>query len=229
MAPRTRPSTFPPFVTASKWSTAWTAVFQAALKSNGKGHAPDGTMVPRLTNAEAVTLVMGWMEAATLRRFPLWYQFGAVAYGWDPSTDKLDTSTARAAKLYPLEATHELWLATSDLSDVLDVDAPTAPRLALDGTFGDAVFQGQVRAALREDGAEAAFKIPLPACKDPKTGKPTGKPHKDKDGKWTCDPVVIDDPLTAAKKSVFWFALMVGAGLWYLSNKPRRYRRRIEG
>lgn len=219
-APRKPRQTFPPFITASSWGTVFQSTWESVRASHGLGHAPDvnGTLYPKLTNGEVVTLVMGIMEA-TRGKFPLWYQFAAAAYGWSPSADKLNTSNRQRDAMYPASLAVDLWVAWLGVTSDLDVTAPTAPRLALDGSYSDGVFQGQVRAALREDGAQAHWKIPMPACKDPKTGKPTGRPHKNKDGKWTCDPVVIDDPVTGIKKEaqqLLTVALIVGAIVWLL-------------
>lgn len=197
MAPKVR--TFPPFITASKWQTANIALKLDAERRNGLWPLPE-PRPPKLTNAEALKVIMAMYEAAGVNGFPLWYQYAAVAYGWSPERDRLDTSAKRAAAWYPEDVTRELFLAMSGLALDLEVRAPSLPRWNLDAEFSDPTIQGLVANALRQDGATVAWKIPLPACKDPKTGKPTGRPHKDKNGKWTCDPVVVDDPITKAKK-----------------------------
>jgi hypothetical protein len=219
---------WPLFITASSWGTIWTTTFQAALRKRGRGTAPDGsTMVPRLTNGEVITLVMAWMEAATPTRFPLWYQFAALAYGWTPDNDRIDTSAKRRDALYPTDIGHELWMTTNNLSDTLQAETPANPRLDMDGRFDDVVFQGQVRAALMSDGAQAKWVIGFAGCKDPKTGKP-GLPKKNpKTGKWECNPVVIQDPITRPARNILALLLYLGAAYVILvGDKAEKARRR---
>ncbi len=221
--------TFAPVITATKWVSVYDSAWQAAMKA-GTVIGESSAVVPKLTNADAVRLIRGWSDEASRTLFPLWYQFAAVAYGWDPANDTtnaLDASAARGTELYPVEATVMLWTELHRIAELLDNDRKETPRLYTDGTFADPFYADEVRTALAGDGATVQFKIPLPACKDPKTGKPVGRPHKGKDGKWTCDPVLIDDPITALMKSLMPLALVVGA-VWLLtrkSNQPRRRRR----
>jgi hypothetical protein len=183
---------------------------------------------PRPTNAEVVTIVMAWLAAAP-RDFPLWYQFAAVAYGWDPTTDTLDVSSKQRDALYDADASTLLWGELFRLSSKLDADRVADPRISLDGSFSDPVFQGEVRAALLQDGASAQFKIPIPSCRDPKTGRPKGRPQKNpKTGQWECRPVLVDDPITAAKTSVLTLIAILAIGWVVFTSKPRR-RRRNEG
>ena len=247
MAPprKTKTSPWP----AQLYGNAWRAVNDAAWETlravNGtaktaytdaRGRHYDAQLYTRLTNGEAVTLIMGWMFAvgpSVNSSWALWYQLAAVAYGWSPERDKLDTSAKQRDAWYPGELALELFFQLDALATTLDKSHPPSTdsvELPLDGSFSDPSFQGQVRAALLDDGASATWLIPLPACKDPKTGKPTGRPHRDKNGKWTCDPVVIDDPVTKVKKSVnglLVLVLVVGIVVWASdNNEPRRSRRR---
>lgn len=216
-------SAFPLTLAASTWG----AVLDAARKRASDAHGVGDDDEPQLTNAEALQLVRAWTLAHTRAAFPLWYQFAAVAYGWDPESDALDTSTKQAAAMYADPG--ELWAQLAQLAtdgDNTEVDQ-TYPSLYFDDVWTDPTFAGDVRKALRDDGADAQFKIPLPACKDPKTGKPVGKPRKDpKTGKWRCDPVVVDDPITHAGKHVLAIAAAIGL-LWLVmsDDKPRRRRR----
>lgn len=240
--PTRRASPWPQEVHGNAWRAIYDATWSDAKAVNGTGKAaytntkgtlyPD-TLYPKLTNGQAVTLIMGWMFAVGPRvdiTWSLWYQLAAVAYGWTPDRDRLDTSTRQRDAMYPGVLAVELWMQTAALADVLDKGklSPDGVTLALDGDFSDPTFQGQVASALRQDGATVQWQIPLPACKDPKTGKPTGRPHKDKNGKWTCDPVVIDDPITRAGKSVngFLMTLAVVAFVVWMSDNERRAKRR---
>lgn len=230
--------TFPPVVTASAWPTAWLALREAAAKRNGmtedfRAHAPTSAHpgmfdVAHLTNADAVALIQAWLSAVpdARKRFPLWYQFAAIAYGWSVERDKLDTSAARGARLYPTAAAQELWRATSELSLALDAEGVPSPRLETDGRFDDLVFAGSVAAALREDGAEASWVIGFGGCKGP-DGKPS-KPRRNPDtGKWECEPVPVEDPVTVGKRKATGFATVAALvfALWLLDSKPRRRRR----
>jgi hypothetical protein len=198
---------------------------------------------------------MAVMARVTPQRFPLWYQFAAVAYGWETDNDTLNVSDAQRDKLYPSDMMLELWLALFKLTGDLDDERILEPNLSMDGEFSDPVFQGEVRAALIADGAKATItaKVPLPACKD-RDGKP-GKPRAScpagselrsgpngvpvcvdtTTGKRTvptyeCDPVVIDDPITGIGKMlgtpIVQGVLILGALWLVLRPEPRRYRRR---
>jgi len=260
MAPNAKPRRrlFQPLITGSTWDTVFDAVWDRALKQDGasKNHrTADGTIAPRLTNGEVITLVMAWLAATSKARFPLWYQYAAAAYGWSPDNDVLDTTARQRDAWYPDELLVELWSTLMGLTSTLDEERVSSPRLDMDGTFDDPVFQGEVRAALLQDGADAiiAAKVPLPACKG-KDGKPT-KPRavcpvgselrtgpggvpvcvdtatgKRTAPKWECDPVTIDDPITGIGKMLgqpFIQGLLILGAIWVaLEPQPRRYRRR---
>lgn len=220
-------SAFPPFVTASKWSTVWDALWSSARKRNGGSHASDGQLVPRIRNGDAVTLSIAWLDAAGARAFPLWYQFAAIGYGWNPPRrDSLDTSKRRRSAWYPTDAASELWLVTSALAADMDSSLKLNPRLDMADRFTDAVSVSQVRSALQGDGAQASVKLPTGVCRDDATGKtrapelecvsPTGRRSKPRyvNGLPYCPtgytleakcppgttPVEIDDPLTGLGK-----------------------------
>jgi hypothetical protein len=224
-------SKFPPMVSASMWRTVIAHLKSVAAKRGG--HAAS----PLITNAEVITLVMGWLVNATKAGFPLWYQFAAAAYGWDPKRDTLDTSKKHAQAWAPDYLRDALWAELQRSADELDARERFGPRAVyLDGDYADPVFQGEVRAALTADGAAAAFKIPLPACKDPKSGKPRLPRCLEIDPvtllcrKWEkCDPATIDDPITVIGNKLGG-ALVVGALLWFAfkmdRNQSRRVRRR---
>jgi len=204
-----RPILFPSVITGSRWGTVWQSTFSAALKRRGKGTAPDGeTMVPRLTNREAVALVRAWVDAAGVTRFPLWAQFAGQAYGWNPTRDnRLDASEARRDRLMSVAITHELWVALYKVAgDFDDEDPPTIPqRLVFDaGAFDDPVYQATVRAGLASDGAV----IPQPQP-SPVAAKRTRR------------------PAPASSTSILAPVLVLGA-LWLVFGKrkpSRRYRR----
>lgn len=239
--PRTKLKLWPRSLMGNAWRAVADSAQETARTVNGVGKAsytaPNGTTYPdtiyaKLTNGQAVTLIMGWMMAVgptVNTSWALWYQLAAVAYGWSPERDKLDTRAKRRDAWYPGELAVELWMQLDALAFTLDKSNVGQVELALDGSFDDPSFQGQVRAALNDDGASATWLIPLPACKDPKTGKPTGRPHRDKNGKWTCDPVVVDDPITKVKKSVnglLVLMLVVGIVVWASDNNASRRKRR---
>ena len=203
---------FPAVVTASTWSAVVASLWKRAQDARGLDTVEDGT-APTLSNADAVAIVIAWREAASSSRFPLWYQFAAVAYGWDPPEN--DTfNPSQGAELYPSDVNIELWREMNRQATEMDADGHAGnPRVAFNGdAFDDVNTVAFVRAALLSDGAEAAFKIPIPACKDPKTGK------------WECVPVTIDDPITAGGKKLLPLALILGA-VWFATRKPRRRRR----
>jgi hypothetical protein len=171
------------------------------------------------------------LRAAAGARFPLWYQFAAPAYGWEPGRNRLDRSDEQADRDYDANAAVMLNLELQRIAQELDEARKPDPRMDLDAqSWTDVAFQGEVTKALRDDGAQAQFKIPLPACKDPKTGKPA-KPVKGPDGKWHCPggPLLIDDPITAIIKALAPIAvpaaLILGAA-WLMSKRQRRPRRR---
>lgn len=218
MAPR---RTFPPFVTASAWRTAYSATWDAARKARGVEYADDGTIVPALTNGDAIALIRAWSDAATPQRFPLWYQFAAVAYGWSPDRDRLLTSNKQRDELYPTEIGKELWLAMFRLSGDLDDELAASPKLITDWAFDDAVYVAGLAGELKRDGAQASisWKIPTGFCVDKKTRRrrvvrypcdangqgprnpidPTG-PRLPCDKPGDCEPETMDDPITVVKR-----------------------------
>ena len=225
----------PAMITASKWSTL-AATIQSKFRARGGA-------VPVISNGEAITIVMGWLAATPQGRisslFPLWYQLAAIAYGWDPEhSDSLDTSRTQRDRAYPAPMLKVFWDALP--AKALDDANVSSPRVDLDGRFDDPVFQGQVRAALRDDGAEAQFKIPIPGtCKDKDGVRAQKCIRKMKTWPYACleyekcEQAKIDDPLTGIKKGVmrpveemFQFALLIGAvwALIALQERPRRGR-----
>ncbi len=196
----------------------------------------EGTIAPKWTNREAMAIIYAMRRAVVLQRlFPLWYQFAAVAYGWDPtdaSKMALDASAKRADQIYDADAAVQLQLELQRITGELDDRKSTmSPDLRLDaGAFVDPLVVSDVMAALAADGADVQFKVPLPACKDPKTGKPVGRPTRNKQtGKWECAPVLVDDPATAISKSLTKVVIPLGL-LWLawkaLNKETRRDRRR---
>jgi hypothetical protein len=244
---------FPNLVTASTWSNVDAALWKFVTDKRGKYGARTGrsdvkTWTPLLTNGDAATLIRGWLDAvpAGSRRelFPFWYQFAAVAYGWDPRTDNLIATPKQRDAFYPDAMLVELWIAVHDIATALEAQGAPSPRLDMDWQFDDGVFIASVVAQLQQDGAapkwkpgdaEAAFKIPVPACKRPDgtIGPPRCKrvmkawPYLCEE--WEkCDAVVVDDPVTVVKERTavwFWGALIVGVLYLMHDNKPRRRRR----
>lgn len=229
---------------ASKWETIFWSQWEAAKTKRGavpSQHALDntirGTLTPRVTNAEAVALVVAWKAKADahLGGWSLWYQFAAVGYGWSVTSDKLVITAPQAAKLYALDTTTELWLALQRIALALDgINAPTMQLNAQ--SFADPVFQARVRKSLREDGATASWVIGFGGCTDPKTGKPappqvkcepTGVPGVLK-CTYKCVPRPISiDPMRGVREKFFTTAVMVVAVWWILSDgKTRRGRRK---
>lgn len=237
MTTTTKPRrTFAPTITGSSWVNVNAATKAAASKRHGIGKADNGYVevaVPRVSSEDVVALLMAWAAAVPASRMTprwrlLWYQLGAYAYAWNPTTGAMTSTPAQGARILPDDVAVDLWVMLDELAVALDAEGEPNPRLAMDGRFDDVVFRGEVMRALDGDGASVNFQIPLPACKHPKTGKPS-YPRKDpKTGRWTCDPVTVDDPITVVKKKadnlVSLVLLIVGA--WVLfDNQPRRHRR----
>lgn len=256
------PIRWPAKVTGSTWANVLESVWDVPLKARGKFSVPypggaNGevvdTVAPRLTNGDVIRLVMAYLAAVAGRRdsFPLWAQFAATAYAWDPErkapprkiTDPLirkrtsifDTSKAHRDAPYPSPMLVEFWLALMATSRELDFDRVPNPRVDLDGDFGDIVFQGEVAAALKEDGAAstASFKVPV-ACKS-KDGTRRSMVPKCKRRMEVfpylcleyekCDPEYIElDPRENVKRQAehaFKLLLLI-VGMWLLfDNQPR--------
>jgi len=241
-----KPLVFPPFMTASSWATVYASLADLVKAKRG---------ALRLTNGEVITVVMAWMPPTAgirAQAFPLWDQFAAAAYGWNPATGKLDTSTKNRDALYPSALASALWTQLQDASRELDdadhryrLDDPHRgkPRLDFDGRWDDIVFQNTVKMTANQDGsitdtqsAHAAFKIPIPACTGP-DGKPQLPKCKRVMKRWPylceewekCSPVVVDDPITKVGKDIGTLgklALLVGAFYLLFDNKPKRRRAR---
>lgn len=220
----------PPVITSSSWLT----VMQSLWAQSKRGTVQDGAIeVPAWTNREAIAVVSAMRELAkgmpAGQGFPLWYQFAAAAYGWDPKTDKLDNSMAQADRLYLGGDAVDLNAELERIVTHLDQRQHPNPRMALVDRFNSDTLQSEVRAALAQDGANVEFKIPLPACKDPSTGRPA-RPVKDpRTGKWTCPggAITIDDPLTALLKALATVAVPAALVLLAIGAvAPRRRRRK---
>lgn len=176
----------PPVLTGSTWGNVWQAAWERLRQQRGMTINSEGVVAPKLTNREAASIIdaMRAIAPTTERKFPLWYQFAAVVYGWDPENDKIDISSAQADRFYEPDAAVELFVALQTMVfDLDDERAGTEPRVELDqGAFDDRIFQGEVVSALRADGAKAQAIIPQ--CKDKKSGKKRfPRPPCDKDGK----------------------------------------------
>jgi hypothetical protein len=238
-----------PTATASSWDNLFWSQWNAAKRARGTGNAPDGTLAPRMTNREAVATIVAWraldaMSTPGGQAWPLWYQFAAAAYGWDPvKSDRLNKSPAQADKLYPIALTSELWLALQRIAASLEARDVADPRVTLESSaWDDELVQGEVRHALVQDGASVST-LPSPTdvlCTDKETGKRRVKrPPCDADGKgpkWLnpvtgkleelpCDKPGDCKPIPRRRVST---ATMVVVGLaalalWYRS-RPTRVR-----
>jgi hypothetical protein len=149
--------TYPQVITGSTWATVW----EAAELAPQRRRKPLASGAPRLTNGEAVTLVMGWLDATSKPQFPLWYQYAAAAYGWDPTTGEM---TALADDLYPASLSVELSKGTRELAARLDAEAIKSPRLELAYGFDDSTVRGAVAAELKDDGSIAKWRPELGAA-----------------------------------------------------------------
>ena len=222
----------PPVITASTWMTA----AESLWRSPRRGDADD-LGAPRWTNREAMAVInaLRTLGKGSREGFRLWYQYAAVAYGWDPDDDNLIVTSSQADGDYPIEDTVLLGQDLTRIARDLDAAHRPDPRIELTDVFDKKTNAQEVSAALREDGADPAvqFKIALPACKDPKTGKAT-RPVKGADGKWSCPggPITVDDPITAILKSltsspiVIAAVILIGASVIGKTNKRRGRRRR---
>lgn len=202
----------------------WAGLHSGLWKNPPRGMVArdDMTIAPAWTCREAIAVIQAMRAAAGAAAFPFWYQFAALGYGWDPARDVLHGSRRQADSYYPADAAvllHlELQRVTSDLDDA---QGAARPRIDLEPTtFDDEKFRDEVAIALRHDGAlaywsgvpnssmgddpEIKMPVPLPACKDPNTGKPVMPKLNPKTGKFECPGgvVVIDDPITAIVKSL---------------------------
>lgn len=201
----------PPLVTASSWRSIVQSIWQQSARA-GLETDDDGRTAPAWTNRQALSIVSGMRNAARpVTAWPLWYQFAAAAYGWDPSSNELDTTDGRADGAYPAGAAVQLVDELRRIAEQLDAVRYPELRVELPDVWADPEIVADMSAALQGDGARVAFKIPLPVCKDPVTGKPA-RPVKDPaDGRWKCPGgvVVIDDPVTAIVKSLSKVAVPV--------------------
>lgn len=220
----------PPVITASKWATVKESLWLKAPR----GLASDGAggFAPSWTNREAMSVIAGMRELAkgSAAGFPLWYQFAAIAYGWSPESDTLTATSVQADEDYPIDAAVSLGDELRRITSDLDRSSHPDPRISLDDVFDRKGAVQEVSTALRQDGAEASFKIPLPACKDPITGKPA-RPVRGEDGKWTCPggAITIDDPITAILKALqplIMPAVIILIAAAAVTKKTRRGRRR---
>lgn len=222
-----------PVYTASKWVTLLDGM-RGTLRDRGDADA--------MTNREAVAFIREW---ANVSASPgnLFAQFAAVAYGWDPQRDTLNKSAAQGDRWYPL--TPDVFSWASSIARELDDRADQPPRISPNkDTWTDPMWYGSIRFQLQQDGARANWKIPLPSCRDKKTGKNrsplppcdskgrgpllgydrSGRPvfgQCDKPG--DCEPVLLDDPVTFAGNQLVTLLLVLGA-VWLLTQKQPHTR-----
>lgn len=222
----------PPTITASSWRTIVQSLWQQSLRL-GLETDDDGNAAPAWSNRQAIAIITGVRNAARpVMQWPLWYQFAAAAYGWDPATNELDASDARADGPYPAGAAVQLMTEIRRIAEQLD--AVRYPELRVDMTeeWADPSTIADVSSALHDDGAKIAFKVPLPACRDPVTGRPARPVYDRTDGKWKCPGGVatIDDPLTAIAKSLSKVAvpaalILIAYAAFTNSRRGRRRKR----
>lgn len=221
--------TLAPLITGSTWSNVMGAL--RAKPTRGLVTDDDGERAPKWTNREALAVILAARSAGKNAQggFPLWYQFAAGAYGWTPEGDQLVKTREQADAIYDPQLAVVLQQELTRLAKELDT-SKLAPRLELDERGWDApATWAAVAQALQQDGATASFKIPLPVCRDPKTGKPA-RPVK-RDGRWSCPGgvVTIDDPLTAITKAAAKIAVPAAVILiayWVAKEKRGRRKRR---
>lgn len=197
----------PKLVTATTWSNAYGALVDSARKARGGDP-------PRITNREALALIEATHALAPMVKagWPLWYQFAAVAYGWDPKADRLDISRAQSDAPYDASALADLWLQMRDVYSALDgerADVPVRVDLS-DDAWEDVISQGDIRTALAQDGAKARI-VNVPHV-DPATPAPAPARKPD-------------------QGNVVGLMLIVLGGLWLLgrmsgNSKQRRRRKK---
>lgn len=220
----------PDLITASSWKNIVQSIWQQSSRLGLETDPDTGETAPAWTNRQALALVAGVRAAAKpVMAWPLWYQFAAAAYGWDPATNALDTSDGHADEAYPVGAAVQLVGELRRIAEQLDAVRYPELRVTLDDVWGNPAIVADVIGALAGDGARVAFKIPLPVCKDPATGRPA-RPVKDPaDGKWKCPGgvVTVDDPITALLKTLSKAAVPAALILIAYAAMTNQRRRRI--
>lgn len=137
-----RPS-WAPVYTASKWTTLLEGMRDITRRKQA------------LTNAEAASFIREWHNVSESNG-PLWSQFAAAAYGYDPAGHRPLVRTAvQGSKPYPL--TDAIWHWAGSIASELDTRATQPPRIAVDrDTFMDPVWFGKVLAEVKQDGGARA-------------------------------------------------------------------------
>ena len=162
-----------------------------------------------LTNEVAVAIVRGWRKV--MDRWPMATAYELAAFGWDVRTGELDDDDGRRDKPYPSEAAE---LLEQDL-EAFARRAQGVPSVTVEDTWDDARAREDLVARAAAEHMDAHFKIPLPACKT-RDGA-TLLPRK-RNGKWECDPVTVDDPLTITGRGLAVVAIVLVA-YWYLERR----------
>lgn len=199
MAIATRKRILAPLITSSTWLGAWRSVLESAM---ARGKAMKNQPGPPMTNAEVVAWVRVWRGVSTSAG-ELWAQFAARAYGWNqPTGNRLNRSAAAAAAWHPTDDVVDVWEWSKGIATELDArgDQPPpslAPNLS---TWSDPVFQGEVMAALAQDGITVTFG----------NGKPTTSPKR--------------EPAPTPESSFPPLLLILGAW-WLITRKKKRSRR----
>lgn len=212
----------PEFVTGSTWLNVFNACYGSiSLLGNRYTNGPNN--VPQITNREAIALIQGWREVAGMTKdgWPLWSQYAALAYGFDPDTDKLDATTEQADKLYDTDMGVELWTAIKDIAQRLDVERKSEPaRVDLKGEwFDDDTLQREVTSALEADGYTGQG----PITDFFKGVKDRTKDAITKVGKGITEPIIK----TIQTQKLIAYAALILAIVYIVGNadKPKRRRR----
>jgi hypothetical protein len=215
----------PPVITASSWPSLADSLWSQTKRGVVQDDA--GDLAPKWTNREAVSVVQALRELGKGLGFEWWYQFAALAYGWDPAADRLDETPSQADALYPPDSAVLLNRELIRIMNALETTHREDPRIELADVFDENAFKSDLMSALRQDGAAAQFKIPIPACKG--EGGRLVPPVWDRETrKWKCPGgvVVIDDPLTALVKSLIKPAAVIAAIYVLAAGVPAVLKRR---
>ena len=228
--------TLPPVITATTWGNVAGALWLQSRRGSVTDDA--GDLAPKWTNREAAALVRALRDIGrgAPGGFPWWYQFAAAAYGWEPAAykDHLLASGEQADAIYPPETAVMLRREVDRICEGLDTIRQAEPRLELADVFDDDEFKDDVMQALHQDGAQAQFKVPLPACKGKGDRKVVPPVWDRKERRWKCPDgvVVVDDPLTALVKAlikpaaVIAVVYLLATGVPVAINQRRRRRTR---
>lgn len=214
--------TLPTAVAGSSYVSMWEKLQDAVINANGMDALTysiqplTGSFAPRLTNAEAISIIGAWRRAAARSSAATWEWEGlaSVAFGQLKPTERYDMTKAHARDDYPVGFVGVLWAVTARLANLLDATSTTVKPLALEHSWSS--YEAAARDAWTVQKTErdkGDRKCPVP-------GLP---PEQWPNCRDLVDPILIDPtPILDAFRMPWWLWALIGYGAYRALGGDRR-------